>query len=179
MGKRALTQIERERAEANANRYKVKSCAICLEAFEDTPDKKTRLLPCGHTFHACCVDTWQETRGTCPICRHPTSPSAMEAPSPSASVPLHQRTFTSQPSHASYEQEHQLRIRRVRSLYPDYVSSSMADRWSMPGYTGPIVADTAFIRTSPSYNHGSSSTGGSSSFSGGCSSGGGGAGGSW
>lgn len=175
--KHALTQIEREKAEANAHRYQVKSCAICLETFEDTSKKETRVLSCGHTFHACCVDTWEESRGSCPVCRRPTNPEA--ASGTTASVPLHRGSFTSQTSYVDYEQEHHFRIGRARSLYPDYISSNMADRWCMPGYRGPIIADTAFIRSSPSYSSGSSRSSSGGSFGGGCSSGGGGAGGSW
>jgi len=43
-------------------------CAICLETFEDAPEP-TRLLVCGHTLHAECLQRC--SRGSCPICRAP------------------------------------------------------------------------------------------------------------
>eukprot|EP00928_Gymnodinium_smaydae_P044137 TRINITY_DN2945_c2_g1_i1.p1 TRINITY_DN2945_c2_g1~~TRINITY_DN2945_c2_g1_i1.p1 ORF type:complete len:408 (+),score=34.10 TRINITY_DN2945_c2_g1_i1:55-1224(+) len=173
--KRALTRIERERAEAKAAQYQVKSCAICLESFSDTPRMETRLLACGHTFHSQCVDSWDGSRGTCPICRQPTDTVV-----PEISSRCH-RVASAQASHHDYNEEYQFRIRRARTLYPDYVSQSMVDTWAAPGYSGPVVADTAFVRASPNYGRPSSgpSGGDSSSFGGGCSSDGGGAGGSW
>lgn len=179
--KRALTQIEQERAQAKANQYQVTSCAICLESFAQTPKDETSLLCCGHTFHTNCVDGWQEARGTCPVCRRSTTETpGAEFNQPSATAPF-QRPSSVNPSWND-EDEYRFRIRRARTLYPDYVSQSMVDRWCAPGYVGPVVADTSFIRASPSYKSssaGSGSSSGSSSFGGGCSYGGGGAGGSW
>jgi len=44
------------------------SCAICLDDFpENLPIK---LLPCGHGFHAGCIDPWLNERSElCPICK--------------------------------------------------------------------------------------------------------------
>ena len=43
-------------------------CSICLESYEI--GEKLRKLPCQHTFHAECVDTWLTKKsGTCPLCR--------------------------------------------------------------------------------------------------------------
>lgn len=43
-------------------------CAVCLNEFKD--DETLRLVsPCGHVFHADCVDIWLSYRSTCPICR--------------------------------------------------------------------------------------------------------------
>jgi hypothetical protein len=47
-------------------------CAICLEDY--TPSDYYRKLPCGHTFHTDCVDTWfSNTRKVeqiaCPTCK--------------------------------------------------------------------------------------------------------------
>lgn len=183
--KRALTLIEQERAEAKASRYQVKSCAICLDNFAETFRLETRLLPCGHTFHARCVESWEGSRGSCPICRQPVDPAVLES-TPSPSMPL-QRSAASTGAHSGqhvdFHDDYRFRIRQARTLYPDFVSQSMVESWTVPGYHGPLVADTAFIRASPNYSSGSSSggssRGGGSSFGGGCSSGGGGAGGSW
>ncbi|KAJ3337941.1 hypothetical protein HDU93_000328, partial [Gonapodya sp. JEL0774] len=44
------------------------SCPICLEPY--TPESSLRLLPCTHSFHADCVDSWlANRRGVCPLCR--------------------------------------------------------------------------------------------------------------
>lgn len=51
-------------------------CGICLcdYAIGDT----IRFLPCGHHFHASCVDVWLASHRTCPFCLHdvtdPTAP---------------------------------------------------------------------------------------------------------
>ena len=37
-------------------------CSICLEGDADV------LLPCGHRYHADCLDRWFETRQVCPTC---------------------------------------------------------------------------------------------------------------
>lgn len=169
--KKALSQIERERAEARANRYQAVSCPICLEAFHETPSQGTCLLRCGHKFHETCVASWEESRGTCPVCRADTEQGKAT-----------HRPRQNIDAYESYDEEYRFRISRARALYPDYVSQRMVDRWSVPRYNGALVADTDFIRKSPSYQDPNARSGrgsGSSSFGGGCSSGGGGAGGSW
>ncbi|KXS12844.1 hypothetical protein M427DRAFT_136984 [Gonapodya prolifera JEL478] len=43
-------------------------CAICLDSFQ--PGDRIRPLPCGHDFHAACVDEWLiERRRVCPVCK--------------------------------------------------------------------------------------------------------------
>ena len=44
------------------------SCTICAEDYSES--QLTRTLPCGHSFHAYCVDDWLLRRSaTCPMCR--------------------------------------------------------------------------------------------------------------
>jgi Ring finger domain len=44
------------------------ACAICLESFIE--DCSVRELPCHHTFHLTCIDTWlTQKSATCPCCR--------------------------------------------------------------------------------------------------------------
>jgi uncharacterized membrane protein YeaQ/YmgE (transglycosylase-associated protein family) len=44
-------------------------CAVCQETFAET--MLHRVLPCGHAFHASCVDPWILNRSaTCPMCRY-------------------------------------------------------------------------------------------------------------
>merc|ERR1711871_1217363 len=43
------------------------SCTICLGDYE--VKEELRLLPCGHCFHAECVDAWLQINRVCPICK--------------------------------------------------------------------------------------------------------------
>eukprot|EP00922_Rhytidocystis_sp_ex-Travisia-forbesii_P045369 GHVS01067689.1.p3 GENE.GHVS01067689.1~~GHVS01067689.1.p3 ORF type:complete len:147 (+),score=20.91 GHVS01067689.1:1309-1749(+) len=40
-------------------------CLICLCEYEH--NELLRILPCGHGFHAQCVDVWLATRAVCPL----------------------------------------------------------------------------------------------------------------
>mmetsp|Transcript_22017 Transcript_22017/g.42238 ORF Transcript_22017/g.42238 Transcript_22017/m.42238 type:complete len:299 (-) Transcript_22017:142-1038(-) len=42
------------------------SCAVCLSDFEE--HSMLRRLPCGHSFHASCVDQWLKQNKVCPLC---------------------------------------------------------------------------------------------------------------
>lgn len=42
-------------------------CAVCLEACGE--GETLRRLPCRHTFHRNCIDTWLRTKAVCPICQ--------------------------------------------------------------------------------------------------------------
>jgi len=178
--KRKLMQIEKQRSEAKASQYKQSSCAICLELFTDTPTHENELLVCGHKFHKACIASWEDRSGTCPICRQATT-EAIPATGNSGTAFARRPTVDS--LYDVYDGEYHFRLSQARRLYPRYVTNEMLGRWSQPDYCGQLVADTSFIRNSPSYRDPSSSSSGSSSsssgFSGGCSSGGGGAGGSW
>jgi len=44
-------------------------CSVCLDIVAAGSDVKT--LPCAHTFHAGCIDTWLMRRASCPCCREP------------------------------------------------------------------------------------------------------------
>lgn len=43
-------------------------CCICLSNYDDGAE--LRELPCGHHFHASCVDKWLYTNATCPLCKY-------------------------------------------------------------------------------------------------------------
>jgi hypothetical protein len=65
-------------------REEEEECAICLAEFA-SGDVVRVLPPCGHRFHAACVDVWLLSSSTCPSCRRalvvsappPTEPPAM------------------------------------------------------------------------------------------------------
>jgi len=44
------------------------ACAICLCAYREGQYVR-KLLPCGHTYHAGCLDPWLRLSSTCPVCR--------------------------------------------------------------------------------------------------------------
>lgn len=59
------------------------SCCVCFDAF--TAATQVQTLPCGHFFHAHCLENWTEHSATCPFCRFqlpstvPTYPQAFPA----------------------------------------------------------------------------------------------------
>eukprot|EP00898_Chlorokybus_atmophyticus_P003519 jgi/Chlat1/4168/Chrsp27S04269 len=42
-------------------------CSICLGDYEDGVE--LRILPCSHSFHVGCVDTWLKINACCPLCK--------------------------------------------------------------------------------------------------------------
>ncbi|CAN6205097.1 unnamed protein product [Urochloa humidicola] len=62
---RKLPTVPFEEAEAEGERPE---CAICLAEFA-RGDEVRVLPPCGHAFHAACVDIWLLCTSTCPSCR--------------------------------------------------------------------------------------------------------------
>jgi hypothetical protein len=45
-------------------------CSICLLDIENNNENgNIKLLSCGHSFHANCINTWLENNNTCPYCR--------------------------------------------------------------------------------------------------------------
>jgi E3 ubiquitin-protein ligase RNF11 len=44
-------------------------CVICMIDFET--DDKIKFLPCLHTFHQSCIDTWLLRSLICPSCMEP------------------------------------------------------------------------------------------------------------
>jgi hypothetical protein len=51
-------------------------CAVCQQDYE-RGDSLLR-LPCGHRFHAECATPWLRRANTCPNCRAPANPGAVE-----------------------------------------------------------------------------------------------------
>ena len=47
--------------------YIDKTCALCQELFEDTPDLAVVTLYCGHIFHGSCSEKYNKDK--CAICR--------------------------------------------------------------------------------------------------------------
>lgn len=45
------------------------SCPVCLDGM--SPNRQTRTLTCGHTFHLRCLERWKRMSRTCPMCREP------------------------------------------------------------------------------------------------------------
>jgi len=54
-------------------------CTICLEPCQG----QIKIIPCGHRFHAECIDTWLKINNTCALCRRPAyHPSLRSPPKP-------------------------------------------------------------------------------------------------
>jgi hypothetical protein len=46
--------------------YNIDTCAICRETIETS---ETRVLPCNHSYHKECIDSWLTRVPSCPYCR--------------------------------------------------------------------------------------------------------------
>lgn len=56
------------------------ACPICLTDY--VVNEPVRTLPCRHSYHTDCIDTWLGSRNNCPLCRQPP---VSNPPSPAAS----------------------------------------------------------------------------------------------
>ena len=48
-------------------------CALCFDDFASTREMPATALPCGHAFHATCIQSVADTAGPCPLCRSPVA----------------------------------------------------------------------------------------------------------
>ncbi|KAL5201217.1 hypothetical protein ABZP36_035571 [Zizania latifolia] len=64
----SLPTVSFEVEPAAAGQEERPECAICLAEFA-RGDEVRVLPPCGHGFHAACVDVWLLSSSTCPSCR--------------------------------------------------------------------------------------------------------------
>ena len=62
-------------------------CSICLSQFESEPARLVRRTPCGHYFHAVCIDRWLLTEATCPLCKVAIGAWEVEAALAAAQAP--------------------------------------------------------------------------------------------
>ena len=53
------------------------TCSICLDKLEKGSIYGT---PCGHVFHADCLQGWKSKNSTCPMCRECIETSQKESP---------------------------------------------------------------------------------------------------
>lgn len=60
-----LERVERLRWEPSAGSQT--QCMVCLSDFEG--GEEVRRLPCGHVFHAPCIEEWLKRCADCPICK--------------------------------------------------------------------------------------------------------------
>jgi len=45
------------------------TCSVCLETLVNGDELRT--IPCMHSFHVHCIDTWLRTKPNCPVCMYP------------------------------------------------------------------------------------------------------------
>jgi hypothetical protein len=57
--------------------HKQTSCVVCLEDFSEGDNVCS--LPCGHVYHAPCIDRWLVEHDACPCCRAPVAPQGSRA----------------------------------------------------------------------------------------------------
>ena len=55
-------------------------CIICLSVLSRhaASSKQSTALPCGHVFHTECIDQWIHVNPTCPLCKQPVRPGAVQ-----------------------------------------------------------------------------------------------------
>ncbi|KAK3812979.1 MAG: hypothetical protein J3Q66DRAFT_40943 [Benniella sp.] len=53
------------------------NCTICLQEY--ILSDQLRPLPCKHSFHVECIDTWLKGNVQCPICRHEVTSESIES----------------------------------------------------------------------------------------------------
>lgn len=57
----------REMAEGKEENHTLVKCQVCQFKYEEGDE--LRALPCGHYFHAACIDEWLTNKDTCALCR--------------------------------------------------------------------------------------------------------------
>ena len=65
-----VIQLREEVIQLREEELNKEDCGICFEGAEDGAGEKDTTLPCGHKFHAACIDRWLASGDpTCPTCR--------------------------------------------------------------------------------------------------------------
>lgn len=59
-------EVKEEEADAESAHEK-EACAICL--VDMSGEDEVKPLPCGHVFHASCIDVWGRKSNVCPLCK--------------------------------------------------------------------------------------------------------------
>jgi len=62
-----IDRVEKFRWEEIRHEHAQTQCMVCLSNFAD--GEEVRPLPCGHVFHAPCIDEWLRRCTDCPICK--------------------------------------------------------------------------------------------------------------
>lgn len=52
----------------NSNIKDKSECKICMCEYEE--NEEIKILPCIHSFHTHCIDTWIKKNYNCPVCKH-------------------------------------------------------------------------------------------------------------
>ena len=60
-------EFARSMAEGKEENHTLVKCQVCQFKYEEGDE--LRALPCGHHFHAACIDEWLTNKDTCALCR--------------------------------------------------------------------------------------------------------------
>ncbi|WIA12293.1 hypothetical protein OEZ85_012349 [Tetradesmus obliquus] len=154
--------------------------------------RKPLVLRCGHAFCDPCISEWLKSHTNCPICRKDLEDQEQQTPAdappascgPAGNGPRAQQDVIQQ---QVWLPELGFRLRRLHTLYPEYVTSPMVYAWEEDIASGRNL-DMGIVQRFEARNParqqqlevaGRSGASSSAYFGGGSSRGGGGAGSSW
>ena len=156
--KHVLAKIKEEQDKMQNREWSQhKTCPVCFEEFDqdkdvirdegegspllsgqpvresETPAVPRLVLQCGHSICEPCLTSWMERTRTCPVCRAPIDTDAGEV--------KQQQSHISPQSSMRQEGIRSLandilladimyRLRRVQTMYPEFVSDDLIDAWN-------------------------------------------------
>jgi hypothetical protein len=114
-------------------------CVVCLEPQE--PSQQLLSLPCEHHFHLACVQTWLQSKYSCPICKFNC---LLHQPAVDVEDDVEQQLIVM----AAHQVVTSKRPSREQSFVLDFVQprmlSSTVPEPSEPGPSGMVIASTHF-----------------------------------
>jgi len=81
-----VADLSRNTEIIDGSQVSIASCAICQDVIH-SDDMCRRLIPCQHSYHRVCIDTWFARNVHCPTCRHDIRIPPVAAPAPVEPLP--------------------------------------------------------------------------------------------